>query len=79
MDVQNQVSRTESIDLIQSSTDDHPPNNAHLQSVLENIVSMNPLPFPWVIVSAKPVIICRTKVDPYKQAQIDLPSMLIPT
>ena len=71
MDVQNQVSRTESIDLIQSSPDDQPLSNAHLQSVLENIVSMNPLPFPWIIVSAKPVIICRTKVDPYKQAQID--------
>ena len=65
------MSRTESTDLIQSSTDDQPPSNAHLQSVLENIISMNPLPFPWIIVSAEPVIICRTKVDPYKQAQID--------
>ena len=76
-----ELSRTESPDLIQPPSSDHPPSNnipasdyssQSVSSMLDSVIRLNPLPSPWMTISAEPVILCKMKVYPYKQVEIDL-------
>lgn len=77
----SELSRTESPE---SPSSDHPPSDnlpapppddcssQSVSSVLNSVIHLNPLPSPWMTISADPIILCRMKVHPYKQVEIDL-------
>ena len=76
-----ELSRTESPHLIQTPSSDHPPISASppdddslqsVSSVLETVIRLNPLPSPWMTISAEPIVLCKMKVHPYKQVEIEL-------
>ena len=53
-----------------SPTDDHPSQS--VSSVLDNVFNVFHLPSPWMTISADPVVLCKMKVHPCKQVEVDL-------
>lgn len=51
------------------SIDDNPAYS--FPSMLNNILCLNPLPPPWIIVSNNPVIMCRMKVNQGRHVEVD--------
>ena len=75
-----ELSRPESPNLIQTPSSDichpaSPPDDDSSQSVssvLDSVIRLNPSPSPWMTISAEPVVLCKMKVLPYKQVEIEL-------
>ena len=68
-DLQVNIAPDPPINTLPSPVNDTP--SPSFSAMLHNVLCLNPLPYPWVIVSDYPVILCRMKIKQHKHVEVD--------